>query len=90
MKYQPFEGIFLLFIAVARKGADGAANARGRETESVYDGLVRHCGDIRNTTLDRLSNAPSSRIAERGGFPSEQVFVSVSGENLPGLGLITV
>ena len=90
MKYQPFEGIFLLLIAVARKGAQGDAIARGRETDAVYDGLVRHCGLARNTTLDRLSNAPSSRIAGRGGFPSEQAFVPVSGEYLPGLGLITV
>ena len=90
MKYQPFEGIFLLFIAEAGNGAQGAAIARGRETGPVYDGLVRHCGYIRNTTLDRLSNAPSSRIAERGGFPSEQILVPVSGENLSGLGLIAV
>ena len=90
MKYQPFEGIFLLFIAEAGNGAQGAAIARGRETGPVYDGLVRHCGDFRNTTLDRLSYAPSSRIAGRGGFPSEEIFVSVSGEYLPGLGLITV
>ena len=90
MKYQPFEGIFLLLIAVARKGAQGEAIARGRETGPVYDGLVRQCGDFRNTTLDRLSNAPSSRIAERGGFTSEQILVSVSGENLSGPGLIAV
>ena len=88
MKFQPFEGIFLLFIAVAGKGAQVAAIARGRETDAVYDGLVRYCGDFHNTTLDRLSYAPSSRIAGRGGFPSEQIFVSVSGEYLPGLGLI--
>ena len=90
MKYQHFEGIFLLFIAGARNGAQGAAIARGRETGPVYDGLVRHCGDFRNTTLDRLSNAPSSRIAERGGFPSEQILVSVSGENLSGPRLIAL
>ena len=90
MKYQLFEGILLLFFAEAGNGAQGAAIARGRETGPVYDGLVRHCGYIRNTTLDRLSNAPSSRIAGRGGFPSEQAFVPVSGEYLPGLGLITV
>lgn len=90
MKYQPFEGIFLLFTAVAGKGADRTAIARGRETEPVYDGLVRHCGYFRNTTLDRLSYAPSSRIAERGGFTSEQILVSVSGENLSSPGLIAV
>ena len=90
MKYQPFEGISLLFIAEAGNGAQGAAIARGRETDAVYDGLVRHCGLARNTTLDRLSYAPPLRIAGRGGFPSEQAFVPVSGEYLPGLGLITV
>ena len=90
MKYQLFEGILLLFFAEAGNGAQGAAIARGRETGPVYDGLVRHCGYIRNTTLDRLSIAPSSRIAERGGFPSEQILVSVSGEYLSGPGLIAV
>lgn len=44
----------------------------------------------KGTPLDMTDDAPPLRIATGGGVPSEQVLVSVSGEYLSGLGLISV
>lgn len=89
MNMQPFEGKFLLFVAEARKGAPGNIQ-QGAAKQNLF---TRTCPSLRKRpqqTLDLMSDAPPLRIAERGGFPSEDVLVSVSGEDLPGLGLITV
>lgn len=86
---QPFEGKFLLFIAEAGKRAQSVIK-QGAAKQNLF---TRTCPSLRKPpqqTLDLMSDAPPLRIAERGGFPSEDVLVSVSGENLPCLGLITV
>ena len=86
---QPFEGKFLLFIAEAGKRAQSVIK-QGAAKQNLF---TRTCLSLRKPpqqTLDLMSDAPPLRIAERGGFPSEDVLVSVSGENLPCLGLITV
>lgn len=89
MNMQPFEGKFLLFVAEAGKGAQSVIE-QGAAKQLLF---TRTCPSLRKRpqqTLDLMSDAPPLRIAERGGFPSEDVLVSVSGENLPGLGLVTV
>ena len=89
MNMQPFEGKFLLFVAEAGKGAQSVIE-QGAAKQNLF---TRTCPSLRKRpqqTLDLMSDAPPLRIAERGGFPSEDVLVSVSGENLPGLGLVTV
>ena len=86
---QPFEGKFLLFIAEAGKRAQTVIK-QGAAKQNLF---TRTCPSLRKPpqqTLDLMSDAPPLRIAERGGFPSEDVLVSVSGENLPCLGLVTV
>lgn len=89
MKMQPFEGKFLLFVAEAAEGVQSVIE-QGAAKQNLF---TRTCPSLRilpQQTLDRMSDAPPLRIAGRGGFPSEDVLVSVSGEDLPGLGLITV
>lgn len=89
MNMQPFEGKFLLFVAEAGKGAQSVIE-QGAAKQNLF---TRTCPSLRKRpqqTLDLMSDAPPLRIAERGGFPSEDVRVSVSGENLPSLGLVTV
>ena len=86
---QPFEGKFLLFVAEAGKRAQSVIE-QGAAKQNLF---TRTCPSLRKPpqqTLDLMSDAPPLRIAERGGFPLEDVLVSVSGENLPCLGLITV
>lgn len=86
---QPFEGKFLLFVAEAGKGAQSVIE-QGAAKQILF---TRTCPSLRRRpqqTLDLMSDAPPLRIAERGGFPSEDVLVSVSGEDFPGLGLVTV
>lgn len=89
MKIQPFRGKFLLFIAEAEKG----------ELSEIEQGAAKHimftrtCPSLRiipQKTLDLTSDAPPLRIAERGGVPSEDVLMTVSGENLSGSGLVPV
>ena len=89
MKIQPFRGKFLLFIAEAEKG----------ERSEIEQGSAKHimftrtCPSLRiipQKTLDLTSDAPPLRIAERGGVPSEDVLMTVSGENLSGSGLVPV
>ena len=89
MNMQPFEGKFLLFVAEAGKGAQSVIE-QGAAKQILF---TRTCPSLRKRpqqTLDLMSDAPPLRIAERGGFPSEDVLVSVSGEDLSGLGLVTV
>lgn len=89
MNMQPFEGKFLLFVAEAAEGVQSVIE-QGAAKQILF---TRTCPSLRilpQQTLDLMSYAPPLRIAGRGGFPSEDVLVSVSGEDLPGLGLITV
>ena len=86
---QPFEGKFLLFVAEAGKGAQSVIE-QGAAKQILF---TRTCPSLRKRpqqTLDLMSDVPPLRIAGRGGFPSEDVLVSMSGEDLSGLGLITV
>ena len=74
---QPFEGKFLLFVAEAGKGAQSVIE-QGTAKQNLF---TRTCPSLRKhpqQTLDLMSDAPPLRIAERGGFPSEDVLVSVS------------
>ena len=86
---QPFEGKFLLFVAEAAEGVQSVIE-QGAAKQILF---TRTCPSLRKRpqqTLDLISDAPPLRIAGRGGFPSEDVLVSVSGEDLSGFGLITV
>ena len=87
---QPFEGKFLLFVAEAAEGARSDIQ-QGAAKQRLFTTDLSVTADLHaQQTLDRMSDAPPLRIAERGGIPSEDVPVSVSGEDLPGPGLVTV
>ena len=84
---QLFEGKFLLFVAEAGKGAQSVIE-QGAAKQNLF---TRTCPSLRKypqQTLDLISDAPPLRIAERGGVPSEDVLMTVSGENLSGSGLV--
>ena len=66
MNMQPFEGKFLLFVAEAAERAQSVIE-QGTAKQNLF---TRTCPSLRKRpqqTLDRMMDAPSSRIAEEEG-----------------------